>query len=43
MAAATAAALKLSDRLKGKKVAIVLSGGNLPLEALRPILSTRRG
>jgi len=42
-AAATAAALKLSDRLKGKKVAIILSGGNLPLEALRRILSARRG
>ena len=41
--AATAAALKLSERLKGKKVAIIVSGGNLPLEALRRILSARRG
>ncbi|HLB27048.1 MAG TPA: pyridoxal-phosphate dependent enzyme [Dehalococcoidia bacterium] len=40
--AATAAALKLSDRLKGKKVAIVLSGGNLPPEALRRILGARK-
>jgi len=41
-AAATAAALKLSDRLKGKRVAIILSGGNLPLEALRRIISARK-
>jgi threonine dehydratase len=41
-AAATATALKLSDRLKGKKVAIVLSGGNLPLDALRRIISARK-
>jgi len=41
-AAATAAALKLSERLKGKKVAIILSGGNLPLDALRHILRGRK-
>jgi len=41
-AAATAAAIKLSDRLKGKKVAIVLSGGNLPVDALRRIISARK-
>ena len=40
--AATAAAIKLGERLKDKKVAIVLSGGNLPPDALRRILSTRK-
>ncbi|MEX0799640.1 MAG: pyridoxal-phosphate dependent enzyme [Dehalococcoidia bacterium] len=40
-AAATAAAVKLRDRLKGKKVAIVLSGGNLPNDELRRILASR--
>jgi threonine dehydratase len=33
-----AAALQLRDRLAGKKVALVLSGGNLSLEQLRGIL-----
>ena len=33
-----AAALKLKDRLKGKKVALILSGGNLSLESLRRLL-----
>ncbi len=37
-AAATAAALKLGERLKGKKVALILSGGNLPTQDLRRIL-----
>jgi len=41
-AAATAAALKLGDRLKGKKVALILSGGNIPPEELRRILGPRR-
>ncbi|TET97128.1 MAG: pyridoxal-phosphate dependent enzyme [Dehalococcoidia bacterium] len=41
-AAATAAALKLGERLKGKKVALILSGGNLPTQELRRILSHRR-
>jgi len=41
-AAATAAALKLGKRLNGKKVALILSGGNLPTEELRRILSPRR-
>ncbi|GAF78063.1 unnamed protein product, partial [marine sediment metagenome] len=41
-AAATAAAVKLGERLKGKKVALILSGGNLPPEELRRILSPRR-
>jgi threonine dehydratase len=41
-AAATAVALKLGERLKGKKVAIVLSGGNLPAEELRRMLVRSR-
>ncbi len=41
-AAATAAALKLGKRLKGKKVAILLSGGNIPTAELRRILGRRR-
>jgi len=34
-----AAALKLKDELKGKRVALVLSGGNLSLESLRRLLA----
>jgi threonine dehydratase len=34
-----AAALQLKDRLAGKKVVLVLSGGNLSLDQLRQILS----
>lgn len=41
-AAATAAALKLGERLRGKKVAIILSGGNLPAYDLRRMLGGRR-
>jgi threonine dehydratase len=41
-AAATAAAVKMGDRLTGKKVAVVLSGGNLPTEELRRILGRRK-
>jgi threonine dehydratase len=41
-AAATAAALNLRERLQGKKVAVLLSGGNLPTEELPRILSGRR-
>ena len=41
-AAAAAAAVKLRDRLAGKKVVIVLSGGNLPVEALREVLEQQR-
>jgi threonine dehydratase len=37
-AAPLAAAYKLRDRLKGKKVVLVLSGGNLTAEMLRSIL-----
>ena len=42
-AASTAAALKLAERLKGKKVALVIRGGNLPNEELRRILIGREG
>ncbi len=42
-AAATAAALKLGDRIKGKKVAIILSGGNLTVEGLRRVLRRATG
>jgi threonine dehydratase len=38
-AASMAAAYKLRDRLRGKKVALIVSGGNLPLDDLRDILS----
>jgi threonine dehydratase len=38
-AAALAAAVKLKHQLRGKKVVVVLSGGNLSLERLREILS----
>ncbi len=41
-AAAMAAALKMGERLKGKKVALILSGGNLPTQDLRRILSPRK-
>jgi threonine dehydratase len=39
-AAATAAALKLRDRLKGRKVAIIVSGGNMTLDGIRRVLNT---
>ncbi len=38
-AAALAAALKLKERLAGKKIALVQSGGNLSLARLSEILS----
>lgn len=38
-AASLAAAVKLRDRLEGKKVVCVMSGGNITVEALRRILS----
>lgn len=41
-AAATAGALKLRDQLRGKKVAIILSGGNLTIEGLRQVLMPSR-
>jgi threonine dehydratase len=40
-AASLAAALKIRDRLKGKKVALVVSGGNFALEKLADILARR--
>ena len=41
-AASLAAAIKLRSRLAGKKVALVLSGGNLAVDQLRRLL-TRTG
>ncbi len=40
-AAPLAAALKIKERLKGKKVALILSGGNISLERLRSVLSLK--
>ena len=37
-AAATAAALQIAERLQGKKVAIIVSGGNMTIESLRRVL-----
>jgi threonine dehydratase len=37
-AAATAAAVQLRERLRGKKVAIIVSGGNITLDHLRRVL-----
>jgi len=37
-AAATAAAVKLGDRIRGKRVVIVVSGGNMTLDSLRRVL-----
>jgi len=39
-AASTAAAFKIKDRLKGKKVALVLTGGNLTLPTLKSIFES---
>ncbi len=41
-ATATAAAVKLRDQLRGKKVAIIVSGGNLTVEGLRLVLDKAR-
>ncbi len=38
-AAALAAAIKLKDRLNGRKVAMILSGGNVTIETMRQVLS----
>lgn len=38
-AAALAGAIKLKDRLRGRKVAVILSGGNLSTEKLRWVLT----
>jgi threonine dehydratase len=37
-AASLAAACKIRDRLKGKKVVLILSGGNITADMLRDIL-----
>ncbi len=37
-AASLAAGIKIRDRLQGKKVALILSGGNLPADVLKSIL-----
>ena len=39
-AAATAAAMQLRSRLKGRKVGIILSGGNLSMDQLRELLTS---
>lgn len=39
-AASTAAAFKLRDRLKGRKVGLVVSGGNVTVETLREVLNS---
>jgi threonine dehydratase len=38
-AASTAAAVQMGERLKGKKVALVVSGGNMTLDGLRRVLA----
>lgn len=38
-AAATAGALKIKERLRGRKVALILSGGNITLDTLRRALT----
>jgi threonine dehydratase len=38
-AASMAAALKIQDRLKGKKIVLVMSGGNLSLDKLRAFMA----
>lgn len=41
-AAPTAAALKLAARLAGKKVVLILSGGNITLDQLRAVMDTAK-
>jgi threonine dehydratase len=41
-AASTAAAVKLKEELRDKKVVLVLTGGNLPLTTLKAILDDFR-
>ncbi len=40
-AASLAGALKIKDRLRGKKVALVMSGGNISIEHLRTALNSK--
>ncbi len=37
-----AAALKIKERLKGKKVALILSGGNISLDRLKAVLALKK-
>ena len=37
-AASTAAAFRIKDRIRGKRVVLILTGGNLPLQTLREII-----
>jgi len=41
-AASTAGAVKMRQELKGRKVALVISGGNLTLEMLRTIIQANK-
>jgi threonine dehydratase len=41
-AAPLAAALKIKERLQGKKVVLILSGGNISMGRLRVVLSSQR-
>ena len=40
-AAPLAAALKIKERVKGKKIALILSGGNISLQRLKTVLSSK--
>jgi threonine dehydratase len=40
-AAPLAAALKIKERLRGEKIALILSGGNISLERLKTVLSLK--
>jgi threonine dehydratase len=42
-AAATAAAMKLGESLQGKKVVVIVSGGNMTVDSLRQVLERRGG
>jgi threonine dehydratase len=40
-AAPLAAALKIKDRVRGRKIALILSGGNMSMQRLKTILSSK--
>jgi len=40
-AAPLAAALKIKERIKGRKIALILSGGNISLQRLKTVLSSK--
>ena len=42
-AAALAGAIKMKDELKGKRVAVVVSGGNITLDQLKGAIEAYRG